>query len=261
MLSFRTLALLAVVAALIAVAPAVGGSSSARQSAVPPAQAAGGDVAPILPSIVNTRIVRAEAALSSATSDADQNQPAQGAVALAAAVSNLGAAWNAEKYVIKTTPPPPASDAFPDGTGAAGPTYAGPEDTGFAVLTAQHDAIAAAVSLAETTNATLQKSLLSAISAEQAAILAEVKYIHSIAPAPPAQDGAEANGGLVASTWSTVMPGYVAVLDDEIQQIKGRLTLRKFPAVVTTALNSARLEAADTKSLVNKYWPPLPADG
>jgi hypothetical protein len=56
------------------------------------------------------------------------------------------------------------------------------------------------------------------------------------------------------------MPGYVAVLDDEIQQLKGRLALYKFSAKAKAALNNARLKAQDTKDLVNQYWPPVTDD-
>jgi len=256
MLSFRTIALLAVAAALTVVAAAWGDSGSARQSAVPPAQVNGGDAAPIYPSIVNTRLVRAASALGRATDAYDSNQAAQAVGPIGAAVSNLTNAWGAEKYVIKTAPPPPG-DAAVDGTGASGPTYAGAEDTGFALLTAQHDLITTSVGVADTTNAALQNSLVTAISKLQNLRLTEVKYIHKIAPPPPADAAADGTGA--GSTWGVVMPGYVAVLDDEIQQLKGRLAMAKFSPSVKSALTNARVKASDTKDLVNRYWPPLPA--
>jgi hypothetical protein len=253
--SFRFLALAAVAAALVVVAPAIGDSGPARQSAAPPAEAAGGDVAPLIPSIVNTRLVRAEAALGNATSAFDANQPAQAVVPMGAAVSNLTKGWNAEKYVIKTTPPP-AADAFPDGDAGA-VTYAGPEDTAFAVFNAQHDVVSTAVGMMETSNAALLKSLTSSINSVQATRAAAIKYIHSIAP-PPA-DGAAVDGTEAGSTWETVMPTVVPLLDDEIQQLNGRLALYKFSAAAKTALQNARTRAQNAKALVNQYWPP-PAD-
>jgi hypothetical protein len=249
----RKLVLPSVAVALIVAAPAVAQTAGAQPTVVPPAHADGGDAPPIYPSIVNTRLVRAEAALSRATDAYDEGQPAESAAQVAAAVANMTASWSAEEYVIKTAPPAPAAESFSDGTGATGPAYAGPEDTGFAVLSAEHDVISTAVGMAETSNAALSKSLLTAISAMQTSRTAAIKYIHKIAPPPT---GAGTGAG---STWDTVMPGYVAVLDDEIQQLKGRLALTKFSASTKAALTSARLKAADTKDLINTYWPPVPA--
>jgi hypothetical protein len=260
MLSFRTMALIALGAALVVAAPAVGTSVSSSQGANPPAQIAGGDVAPPLPSLVNTRLVRAQSALASATADFDQNQPAHAVVPVGAAVSNVTKAWGAEKYIIKTTPPPPADDGIqPDGTGGAVSAYAGPEDTGFAVLSAQHDVVVTSVGMVETTNAALQKSLLSSISSAQAATEAAIRYIHKIAP-PPVDAGVQPDGTGAGSTWDTVMPNLVPILDDEIQQIKGRKALNKFPAAVQSALTNAQARATTAKNLVNQWWPPVPAD-
>jgi hypothetical protein len=252
MVSLRKLALPGVAAALIVAAPAVA-SGGAQQHAGPPAHADGGDAPAIYPSIVNTRLVRAEAALSRVTDAVDEGQPAQATAQIGAAVVNITAAWSAEQYVIKTAPPAPAGDAFSDGNGGAGPAYAGPEDTGFAVLSAEHDVITTAVGIAETGDAGLSKSVLNAINTMQSSRNAAITYIHKIAP-PPVGDGTGAG-----STWDIVMPGYVAVLDDEIQQLKGRLALTKFSASTKAALTTARLKAADTKDTINTYWPPVPA--
>jgi hypothetical protein len=262
MLSLRTMALIALGAALVVAAPAVGTSVSSSQGANPPAQIAGGDVAPPLPSLVNTRLVRAQSALASATADFDQNQPAQAVVPVGAAVSNVTKAWGAEKYIIKTTPPPPAGDGIlPDGGAVGVAAYAGPEDTGFAVLSAQHDIVVTSVGMVETTNAALQKSLLSSITSAQAATETAIRYIHSIAPPPPPADaGVQPDGGAVGSTWAIVMPNLVPLLDDEIQEITGRKALNKFPAAVQTALTNAQAKAITAKNLVNQWWPPVPAD-
>ena len=60
MLSFRKIALVAIGAALVVVAPAVGKSVTGSASADPTARITGGDAPPPIPSIVNTRLVRAE---------------------------------------------------------------------------------------------------------------------------------------------------------------------------------------------------------
>jgi len=258
MLSFRKTALVAIGAALVVVAPAVGKSVTGSASADLPARITGGDAPPPFPSIVNTRLVRAEAALGRSTADYDENQPAQAVVPIGAALSNTTKAWGAEKYIIKTTPPPPAAGAAEDGTGGGATAYAGPEDTGFAILSAQHDVLTTSVGMIETTNAALQKSLLSTISSAASAMKTEVTYIHSIAP-PPAADGVQADGTGAGSTWATVMPNLVPVLQDEIQQLAGRQALNKFPSAVASALSSARLKVTDTLNQLNTWWPPVPA--
>jgi hypothetical protein len=251
--SFRFLALAAVAAALVVVAPAIGDSGTARGSAVPPAAINGGDVAPLIPSIVNTRLVRAQSALGRATADVDENQAAQAIVPVGAAVDNLTKGWNAAKWVVLNAPPPPADDAFSTDD-PAGPVYAAPSDTAFAVLTADHDLVATSVGMMETTNAPLVTRLTSAMNTIQTQRLNAIKWIHTIEP-PPADDGTEGGG-----TFAAIMPGYVAILDDEIQQIKGRLALFKFSATAKAALNNARVRAQDTKDLVNQYWPPVVDD-
>jgi hypothetical protein len=255
MRSFRFLALAAVAAALIVVAPAIGDSGTARQSAVPPAQAAGGDAPPLIPSIVNTRLVRAQAALDNATGDVDSGQAAQAVAPMGAAVDNLTKGWNAEKWLIQTTPPPPADDAISDGDGGV-IAYATPEDTAVAVFSAQHNLVSTAVGMMETGNAALLTSLTNSITTVGNSRTAAIKYIHSIAPPPPADD-AVGDGLEGVATWDTVMPTTVAFLDDEIQQITGRLALYKFSASAKAALQKALGRAQTAKALVNQYWPPV----
>jgi hypothetical protein len=258
--SFRFLALAAVTAALVVVAPAIGDSGSARGSAVPPAEVAGGDVAPALPSIVNTRLVRAQAALGRATSDYDTNQPASGVNDMGAAVDNLTKGWNAAKWVVQTAPPPPADDAFPDGDAPAGTTYADPPTTAVAVLSADHDLVSTAVGMMETNNAALLTKLTSSITTIQNQRLNAIKWIHSIEPPPPTDDAVGPDGTEGGGSFAALMPGYIGVLDDEIQQLKGRLALFAFSPAAKAALNNARLKAQDTKDLVNQYWPPVADD-
>jgi hypothetical protein len=254
--SFRFLALAAVAAALVVVAPAIGDSGAARKSAVPPAEAAGGDAVPLIPSIVNTRLVRAQAALENATGDVDSGQPAQAVASMGAAVDNLTKGWNAEKWLIQTAPPPPpADDAISDGDGAA-IAYATPEDTAVAVFSAQHNLVSTAVGMMETANAALLTSLTKSITTVGNSRTAAINYIHSIAPPPPADD-AVGDGLEGVATWDTVMPTTVAFLDDEIQQITGRLALYKFSASAKAALQKALGRAQTAKALVNQYWPPV----
>ena len=252
MFSLRTIALVAIAAALVVVAPAVGGSNGPSAG---PARVAGGDAPALFPSLVNTRLVRAQSALSRATTDLDEGQPAQAVVPMGAAVSNLTTGWSAAKYVIQTTPPPPPED----GTGGGASAYAGPEDTAFAVLSAQHDAVTTAVGMIETGNDALSSSLLSSIQSMQALRENAVRYIHEIAPPPPPERGIQPSGQ-EGGGWATVMPGLVPILDDEMQMIQGRLAMNQFPPAVQQALTTARLQALELKDLVNQWWPPPPGD-
>jgi hypothetical protein len=250
MFSLRTMALVAIAAAFVVVAPAVGGSNGPSTG---PARITGGDAPALFPSLVNTRLVRAQSALSRATTDFDESQPAQAVVPMGAAVSNLATAWSAAKYVIQTTPPPPPED------GPGAPVYAGPEDTAFAVLSAQHDAVTTAVGMVETSNDALSNSLLSSIQSMQALRENAVRYIHEIAPPPPPERGIQPSGQ-EGGGWATVMPGLVPILADEIQMIQGREAMNQFPPPVQQALTNARLQALELKDLVNEWWPPVPGD-
>jgi hypothetical protein len=252
MFSIRTMALVAIAAALVVVAPAVGGSNGPSAD---PARIEGGDAPALFPSLVNTRLVRAQSALSRATTDLDESQPAQAVVPMGAAVSNLTTGWSAAKYVIQTTPPPPPED----GTGGGAGAYAGPEDTAFAVLSAQHDVVTTAVGMVETSNDALSNSLLSSIQSMQALRENAVRYIHEIAPPPPPEDRIQPSGQ-EGGGWATVMPALVPILADEIQMIQGRQAMNQFPPPVQQALTNARLQALELKDLVNQWWPPVPGD-
>src|SRR3954467_6797042 len=110
MLSLRALAAPAAAAGLLAALPS---GALAAPSHHAQAHAAGGDAtALIYPSIVQTRLVRAQGALDRAAKYADQGVPDKAIVALTAARNNLTKAWKGAKYVIDTAPPPapPADD-------------------------------------------------------------------------------------------------------------------------------------------------------
>jgi hypothetical protein len=257
MRSLRTLAPLVVALGLIVAAPAAGGSG---QNTGPPAEAAGTPPPPVIPSIVNTRIVRAQAALVRAAKYTDANQLPQAVTALNSASANAVYAWNAAKYVIRSTPPP-ADDALPDGDEATG-AYAGPEDTAFAALSVQHDVIDTTVGLltqANAKNVAVRKSWVNAIAKSQAARNAAIAYIHKLAP-PPTDDGVGADGPDAGALWPTVMPGLVPLANDEIKQLNGRMKMTGFTGTLRKSLLASRTRSVKTRTLVNRYWPPVPAD-
>jgi hypothetical protein len=241
----------------------------------PPATASGGAVGtPTYPSIVNTRLVRAQAALTSATALADQGQGANAVADLNAATANMTAAWNGAEYVIKTAPPPPppagaGGSAHSSGGAIPGASpYAAPEDTAFAVLSLQHDVVTTSLGLYGSGNAALDNALSASIRAAVDARDAAVEYIHKIPPPPPPPAGvggsAHSSGGAIGSTWATIMPTLNPLLDDEIQANKGTRAASA-PGALTPAVRTflRQMTARDnkTKTTITTYWPPVVGDG
>ncbi|HEU4865273.1 MAG TPA: hypothetical protein VFT76_03395 [Actinomycetota bacterium] len=245
MRSRRNIVLLAVALGLIAAVPAAGGA--ARQLAPSPG-ADGTAAAPLIPSIVQTRITRAQAALRRANTFADSGQTAKQIASLNTASAQARFAWNAAVYVVKTSPPSAAGDALPDGDAAAGAAYAGREDTAFAAISVQHDVVATTVALmtqAGAKNAALRKSWVKAISTAQAVRNKAVAFVHT---------------RKLPGTFPAVMPGLVPLANDEIKELNGRMKLTGFNGSLRTSLLASRIRAVKTRRLVNKYWPPVPAD-
>jgi hypothetical protein len=259
------------VVAVVAVAPLASSSGgdtrpAAYQGPVATASGGGGGT-PVYPSIVNVRLVRAEAALARAATWIDQGHGSKAVPELTIARSNMTKAWSAAKYVIKTTPPPVATEgsvAHASGGGPAGPSFASPEDTAMAVFGLQTDVVTTSLGLVDSSSPTVRTALFSAIQAAINARVSAITYIHSI-PAPPVAGAggvhAEASGGLVAAGWSTTMPNLLPLLDDEIQAFKGTRKLN--PTLSTPNQNfliKSKARDAATKTKINRYWPPLPAD-
>jgi hypothetical protein len=271
--SFRVVAPLGIAAALVGViavassATSSGADTSATAYKGPVATESGGAVAAtVYPSIVNVRLVRAEAALERAAARVDQGHGVKAVPDLATARSNMTKAWTAAKYVIRTTPAPVATDgAFAHASGGApgGPSFASPQDTALAVLSLQFDVATTSLGLLDASGATLRTALTTTIKAAVDARSSAITYIHSITPPPAAADGmrAKASGGAVASDWGTTMPNLLPLLDDEIQAIKGTRRLNPtFSASTQTFLATTRARDAGLKTRINQYWPPLPAD-
>jgi hypothetical protein len=278
--SSRAVASLAAAAllGLVAVASTATGSRSAPQpSAVysaPIAQASGGDVGALpLPSIVNVKVVRAQAALDRAVAAIDQGQNAKALPEFVAVQANMTAAWTAAKYVIETTPPPVAAAgavARISGAAPAGASpFATPEDTAFGVLTLEHTIVTTGVGLIDTVDSDsttlpyLRKLVRAALRARNTAIA----YIHAI-PVPPApaaaRPKAKTSGAapVAGSLWATVMPNLIPLLDDEMQEMTGMAAINPtLSAKTQRQLTSWGNSVAATELRVNTYWPPLPAAG
>jgi hypothetical protein len=235
----------------------------------PHAKAAGSDVVTLTyPSIVQVRVDRTERALERATRKIENAQLDQAATTLQVVRRQMAAAWRGAKYVVRTTPPPPAEEARARASqdDATGPTYASPPDTAFRVLTLQHDVAGATAQLIDGSHGTglaaLSTTLYLTLDRRDQAI----KDIVALAPpAPPvAEEGrvqarASQEEDAAAPTFDTVMPNMVPQLDDETQAIQGTLTdATDLTAGGRTLLNAAAAQVANTKTVVNATWPPIP---
>jgi hypothetical protein len=274
-------------AALAVVAVAVGLPASAHAADLKPpphAFAAGGDVVELTyPSIVRTHVKRAERAMDRATERFEDDEPERAARPLKVVRRQLAAAWRGAKYKIRTAPPPPADDsrAHPrarrSGDGPTGPTYASPADTGFRVLTLQHDVAAEAAQLLqdapEVSLGDVGGTLEFALDRRDRTI----EDIVSLAPPAPSgdedADDARASGdGPTVSTFEMVMPNVVPQLDDELDAIEEMTSETTDPtdsedaaptelsAGARSLLDAAAAQIETTKTVVNKQWPPIPPE-
>jgi hypothetical protein len=287
MFSRKALAPVLVAAGILAASPA---SSLAAPNADSSPHARGGDVVELIyPGIVDRKVSRTQSMLDDASDATDLGAPDEATKALTAARNNLGKAWKAAKYYIKTTPPPPPAEDRPvaefhrwaftkngrlrtrlaapvahRGDAPVGPTFASIYDTGFAVLSLQHQAVSVATDLLPDVNGATETSVEATIQQAQKDRDKAVKFIHKIdlATAVPPEDRPQAlRGDPVVGAWATVMPNNIPYLDDEIAQIKGTLKLNKgLSPTSTSSLQSAQQNAKQTENTINQYWPPVPAE-
>ena len=263
----RTVVPLAVAAGLAVSLPAV-----ADAKAPPKARVAGGDVVTLVyPSLVQTRIDRAEKALYHATKRIDNGKLDKAAASLKVVRRQTAAAWRGAKYIIRTTPPPPAEEArvssraHASGGAPAGPTLAAPADPGVAVLSLQHDVAADMIQLVDGAHGTgldmISRTLFFALNRRDQAIQ-DILVLSPPAPAQEARVHAHASGGApVVNTFDTLMPNVVPQFQDEIQAAEG---LKSDATDLTQngrkLLNDAENQVTKTMGVVNTNWPPVPPE-
>jgi hypothetical protein len=268
--SVRVVAAAAFVAGLVALVALLPTGSSRRAEAEAPASpsevayASGTDIVPLVyPSVVNVRLVRAEAALERATTWVDQRQGKKAIVELQAVRANMAKAWSAAQYVIRTTPPPVAEEgsvAHASGDLPVGLAYASPQDTALAVLNLQHDVVSTSLGILTSKSRPLTSAVSTTIHTALVGRDAAIAYIHSITPPPVADEGrvqATASDEPVVADWATVMPNLLPLLDDEVQQMKA--TARP-PTLAPAYLPNLTKRAVRVKGTINLYWPPLPPE-
>ena len=146
---------------------------------------------------------------------------------------------------------------------AVGPTYAAPAETGFAVLSLQHDVAAAVVQLIDGSHGTGLKALSTTLYLTLDRRDRAIQDIKALAPPPPPRTGAEdlaraSQDEEAPVGFETVMPNTIGQFDDETQAIEAT----KSDATDLTAggrrlLNAAGIQIAATKNTVNTIWPPV----
>ena len=262
----RTALPLALAVALVAATPGVAGAKA-------PAHAAGGDVVTLqYPSLVKTRVGRAKRALRRAINKIESGQSTEAVPTFKVVRRQMAAAWRGAKYVIRTTPPPPATEdavhprARQAGGAPTGPTLAAPADTAMLVLTLQHKVAANVIQLIDGAHGTGLNALATTLNFTDDRRDAAMNYILSVAPpAPPADDArvhARAAGGApVASTFDTVMPNLIPQIADELQGIDGlKSDATDLTAGGRRVLNAAENQIEKSQAFVNTHWPPIPPE-
>jgi hypothetical protein len=268
----------AVVPLAVAVGIAVGGPAVADAKAPAKAHASGGDAVVLTyPSLVQTRVDRAERALRHAVKRMENNKLDKAAASFKVVRRQTAAAWRGARYVIRTTPAPPAEEdsvharAHASGDPVVGPTLAAPADTGVLVLGLQHEVAADTIQLIDGAHGTglsmLSRTLFFALDRRDKAIQ-DILVLSP--PAPPVDDArgrvpvrlrARMSDDPVANTFDILMPSVVPQFADEIQGVDGL----KSDATDLTAggrrlLNAAENQILKTMGVVNTNWPPVPVE-
>ena len=258
--------------AVVATAPA------ARATPPPTAQASGSDVVELTyPSIVKVPVARATRAMRRASRKIENDKPDEAARPLTVVRRQIAKAWRGAKYKIRTAPPPPAEDArsgrraSASGDGPTGPAYASPADTGFRVLTLQHDVAAELTQLLEDAPEASYDALATTLQFTLGARDVAIADIVRLAPPAPSDEDPDADDasvparasgdGPVVTTFETLMPDVVPQLDDEIDAIQAITS--DSPELTEQAralLGAAGMQIEQTKAVVNLQWPPVPPE-
>jgi hypothetical protein len=266
--------------------------SAATAQASTPANAAGGDPAPLNPSIVGVPILRTDTALGNAADAIDSGNGAAAVGPLKASRRNLLRSYRGAKFLIAHMPPPDAEEARVSsrrfvrlakrfirasrrGSGSvwiraqasddvAGPVFADTPTAVFNVFTSQYQAATAAAGMAPDTKGNLLNRVKTSLNT--AIILRNrlVKIVAAAAPPAPPEDArvhAHASQEEGVTTFDMVMPGVAVLLGDELQQLQSLAEDTSVPAASRAALNDAIAADNVITTRVNALWPPATEEG
>jgi hypothetical protein len=266
--------------------------SAATAQASTPANAAGGDAAPLNPSIVGVPILRTDTALGNAADAIDSGNGAAAVGPLKASRRNLLRSYRGAKFLIAHMPPPDAEEARVSsrrfvrlakrfirasrrGSGSvwiraqasddvAGPVFADTPTAVFNVFTSQYQAATAAAGMAPDTKGNLLNRVKTSLNT--AIILRNrlVKIVAAAAPPAPPEDArvhAHASQEEGVTTFDMVMPGVAVLLGDELQQLQSLAEDTSVPAASRAALNDAIAADNVITTRVNALWPPATEEG
>ena len=255
----RALLPLAVAAGL---AMAASPASAAPSSPFPP----GEDDPPTVPSLIQTRIDRAENALERLTQKVD-DQDSAGVVRVSKVIRRqTAAAWRGAKYYLRTAPPPLAEDAafkasknrsFMQDEPVA-PVVADQYLSAVVVFGLVHDVTSQAIELTDgahgDTLGGLSKTLFWSLD-KRDAMVNDAKSFEPV-PAPGEEGGEEAAGGFGA-----LMPVITAGMDDELQHIEGlRTDATDLNVRGKSILRQSLSQILLTQHSINAIWPPVVDD-
>jgi hypothetical protein len=274
----RALLPLAVAAGLAA------GASSASAADKPIAQASGGDVPPVVPSLIQTRITRAENALERLTQYVDDQDSAHVVTVSKVIRRQTSAAWRGAKYYLRTAPPPVADDARVQANrkrslmqdDPVGPVVADQFVSAVAVFGLVHDVVSQSVELTDgahgNTLVGVSKTLFWSLDKRDAMVKDAQAF------EPPAEPDAAAarklkaaissKGGArklmddpVGGSFAVLMPEVTAGLADEQQHIQGlQSDATDLHARGKQILRQGLAQILLTQLTINTIWPPVVDD-
>jgi predicted pyridoxine 5'-phosphate oxidase superfamily flavin-nucleotide-binding protein len=244
---------------------ATAGTASAAPK--PHVQLKGGDAPPIIPSLVQTRIARAERALDRLSEHVDDQDSAKVVTVSKVIRRQTTAAWRGAKYILRTAPPP-VEDRSPrvrrlhqDDTL---PVVADPVTTAMAVFSLTHEVSAAAIELTDGAHGNTLAGLSRAMFWTLDKRNAMVTDAQTLQPPVPPEDRTprralrQEEG---AADFATLMPEVTQQLDDEQQHIAGLLSdAADLRPRGRTILGKATTEIAATEAKINTIWPPVPPE-
>jgi hypothetical protein len=277
------------VALAAGIAVALPAAAAQASSGGPVATAAGGDAAPPNPSVVGVAIQRTDASLAGAADAIDAGDGAGAAAKLTASRRYLLRSYAGAQYLIANQPPPAADAASVSSKkkfvrlakraikaahrraagsvtarasgGAVGPVFADAPTAVFSVLTSQYNAATAAVGMAPDATGQLLAKVKTTLNT--AIILRNrlVNVIHAASPPAAAEARVKAHAaGTAPVGFDVMMPGLIVLIDDELQMMNAASADPSVPAEAKAILTGAIAADTQVETLVNQFWPPVPAD-